>query len=72
MTVWLDTAAPAASSLVDPPNGPSPAAQAQQTLQELLGTEEFLVDVGHLGPLANYLQQPRRRPRGSTERLPSP
>jgi hypothetical protein len=54
MTVWIDTAAPAASSLVDPPNGLSPAAQAQQTVQELLSTEQFLVNVGDVGPLAKY------------------
>jgi uncharacterized protein involved in exopolysaccharide biosynthesis len=53
MTVWLDTAVPGQSSLVNPQYY-TPASEAQQTLQELLGTEQFLVDVGHRGPLASY------------------
>jgi hypothetical protein len=54
MTVWFDNAVPGPSSLVDPQNNMTPAAQGQQTLQELLSTQEFLVDVGHTGPLADY------------------
>lgn len=54
MTVWFDTAAPGQSSLVSPQNNITPAAQGQQTLQELLGTQQFLVAVGHSGPLAKY------------------
>ena len=55
MAVWFDTAVPGPSSLVDPGNtNLTPAAQGQQTLQELLGTQQFLIDVGRGGPLANY------------------
>jgi uncharacterized protein involved in exopolysaccharide biosynthesis len=55
MTVWFDTAVPGPSSLLDSGNNVTPAAEGQQTLQELLGTQQFLVDVGHDGPLASYL-----------------
>jgi uncharacterized protein involved in exopolysaccharide biosynthesis len=54
MAVWFDTAVPGPSSLVNPGNtNVTPAAQGQQTLQELLGTQQFLIDVGRSGPLAH-------------------
>jgi uncharacterized protein involved in exopolysaccharide biosynthesis len=54
MAVWFDTAVPGPSSLVNPGNtNVTPAAQGQETLQELLGTQQFLIDVGRRGPLAH-------------------
>jgi uncharacterized protein involved in exopolysaccharide biosynthesis len=54
MAVWFDTAVPGPSSLVDPGNtNLSPSAEGQQTLQEMLGTQQFLIDVGRDGPLAS-------------------
>lgn len=64
-TVWFDTAVPAPSSLDNPTNGgTTPAQEGQQVLQELLGTSQFLVKVGHRGPLASYLTA--HPPRGKT------
>jgi uncharacterized protein involved in exopolysaccharide biosynthesis len=55
MSVWFDTPVPGASSLVDPQNNNlTPSAQGQQTLQELLGTKQFLIDVGQSGRLGTY------------------
>jgi uncharacterized protein involved in exopolysaccharide biosynthesis len=53
--VWFDTSVPNASSLVSPLPYTTPATQGQAVLQEFLGTEQFLVSVGHLGPLAGLL-----------------
>jgi hypothetical protein len=57
MNVWFDTAAPNPSSLEVPPQYTTPAAQGEAVLQEFLGTEQFLVNVGHRGPLAAFLAQ---------------
>jgi uncharacterized protein involved in exopolysaccharide biosynthesis len=54
MTVWVDTAVPGPSSLANPQPNLTPAEEGQTTLQELLATSEFLVEVGHDGGLANY------------------
>lgn len=55
-TAWFDTAVPAAST-VDTGTGfnATPAGLGQSILQELAGTRDFLVKVGHDGPLAAYL-----------------
>ena len=53
--VWFDTSVPNPSSLVSPLPYTTPAAEGQSVLQEFLGTEQFLVSVGHLGPLAGLL-----------------
>jgi uncharacterized protein involved in exopolysaccharide biosynthesis len=55
MTVWFDTAAPSPSSLQSPNLYTTPAAQNQAVLQEFLATRQFLVQVGHRGPLASLL-----------------
>jgi uncharacterized protein involved in exopolysaccharide biosynthesis len=55
VTVWFDTATPNPSSLVTPPGQLSPAAQGQQTLQEFLDTNQFLIRVGHRSPMAAIL-----------------
>jgi uncharacterized protein involved in exopolysaccharide biosynthesis len=55
MTVWFDTAAPSQSSLEDPSPYTTPAAQGQIVLQEFFGTEQFLINVAHRGPLADFL-----------------
>ncbi len=56
-TLWFDTQAPNASSLTNPGNT-TPAQQGMAVLQEFLGTQQFLVNVGHdggSGSLATYL-----------------
>jgi uncharacterized protein involved in exopolysaccharide biosynthesis len=53
-SIWIDTPLPGQSSL-DGYNGPSPAAQAQSLLQELVATRDFDVKAGHRGPLPSYL-----------------
>jgi uncharacterized protein involved in exopolysaccharide biosynthesis len=55
MTVWFDTAAPNPSSLQNPNPYTTPAGQEQAVLQEFLATQQFLVKVGHRGPLAAML-----------------
>jgi uncharacterized protein involved in exopolysaccharide biosynthesis len=52
MNLWFDTATPSVSSLEQLPSGQTPAAQGQAQLQEFLSTSQFLVNVGHRGPLA--------------------
>lgn len=54
MTLWFDTQAPGASSLTNPGNT-TPAAQGMAVLQEFLGTDQFLVNVGHRSSLATYV-----------------
>jgi len=53
-SVWFDTSVPNASS-IQTPQSTSPASTGQSVLEELLGTRQFLVAVGHRGPLADYL-----------------
>jgi uncharacterized protein involved in exopolysaccharide biosynthesis len=55
MTVWFDNATPNPSSLQDPSPYSTPEAQQQAVLQEFLQTRDFLVKVGHRGPLASFL-----------------
>ena len=57
MTVWIDTALPNPSSLVAPSTNTTPAGDAQLTFQELLGTQQFLIDVGRAGPLAGLFSR---------------
>jgi len=54
-TVWVDTSLPSPSSIDAAAQGGPPAQQAQVVLQELLGSRQFLVKVGHRGSLATYL-----------------
>jgi uncharacterized protein involved in exopolysaccharide biosynthesis len=53
--VWVDTSLPSPSSIDVTSQGTPPAQQAQVVLQELLGTRQFLIKVGHRGSLATYL-----------------
>ncbi|MGH9056722.1 MAG: hypothetical protein ACRDYY_12825 [Acidimicrobiales bacterium] len=70
-TVWFDTPLPAASSL-DNPQSTTPAQEGQQVLEELLGTQQFLVKVGKRGPLAAYLtSHPGKQKTGLTTDLES-
>jgi uncharacterized protein involved in exopolysaccharide biosynthesis len=55
MSVWFDTATPNTSSLVSLQGSVTPAQQGQQTLQEFLGTRQFLVAVGRNGPVGAAL-----------------
>ena len=55
-SLWVDTPAPEASSLTQTSEFVvTPAAQAQELLNELLTTREFRLDVGRGGPLTGYL-----------------
>jgi uncharacterized protein involved in exopolysaccharide biosynthesis len=54
-SVWFDTPLPNPSSVDVPAQGSTPAQQAQLVLQELLGTRQFLINVGNRGPLRAYL-----------------
>lgn len=56
MNLWFDTPAPGTSSLEQLPSGNTPALQGQAQLQEFLSTAQFLVKVGHRGPLASQLK----------------
>jgi len=56
MTVWFDSAVP---TLVSSSPSATPASEGKTVLQELLGTEQFLISVGHQGPLATYFGQGR-------------
>lgn len=57
MNLWFDTAAPSASSLQQLPGGQTPAANGQTQLQEFIGTEQFLINVGRRGPLAADIEK---------------
>lgn len=57
MNLWFDTAAPNPSSLQQLPQGQTPAQGGQAELQEFIGTEQFLVNVGRRGPLAADLEK---------------
>jgi capsular polysaccharide biosynthesis protein len=57
MTVWFDNSAGTASSLTNPSPYTTPAALGQEVLAELFGTDQFLVAVGHAGPLATDLSR---------------
>jgi uncharacterized protein involved in exopolysaccharide biosynthesis len=65
MSVWFDTAAPQASSLQNPNPWTNPSSQGQQVLQEFLATRQFLVNVGHRGPLASMLTASAHPPSSS-------
>jgi capsular polysaccharide biosynthesis protein len=65
-TVWFDTPLPNPSSVDITPQGATPAQGAQLVLQELLGTRQFLVKVGHEGPLGTYLASHHATKRGPT------
>jgi capsular polysaccharide biosynthesis protein len=55
-TVWSDTSVPNPSSLDDTQYAAvTPAQQSVTVLQELLATRQFVVAVGHRGPVADYL-----------------
>ena len=54
-TVWFDTPLPNPSSVDVTTQGGTPAQSAQVVLQELLGSRQFLLKVGHTGPLGTYL-----------------
>jgi len=55
-SLWVDTPAPEQSSLTQTNQfATTPAAQAQQLLNELLTTREFRIEVGRRGPLEGYL-----------------
>jgi hypothetical protein len=56
MTVWFDSAVP---SLVSSSPGTTPASAGKTVLQELVGTQQFLISVGHQGPLETYFGQGR-------------
>jgi hypothetical protein len=58
MTIWIDTSAPNPSYLEAPSPYSTPAGQATGVLQEFLTTRQFLVSVGHRGPLASLLSGP--------------
>jgi hypothetical protein len=68
-TVWFDTPLPNPSSVDVAPQGTTPAQGAQVVLQELLGTRQFLVNIGHRGPLGTYLANHHATKRGPTTLL---
>jgi uncharacterized protein involved in exopolysaccharide biosynthesis len=54
-SLWVDTPAPEQSSLSQTNTFVlTPAAQAQQLLNELLTTRDFRLEIGHRGPLSKY------------------
>jgi uncharacterized protein involved in exopolysaccharide biosynthesis len=65
-TVWFDTPLPNPSSVDVAPQGGNPSQGAQVVLQELLGSRQFLLNVGHKGPLGTYLASHHATKRGPT------
>ncbi len=68
-TLWVDTQPPAASSIDAPGNGPTPAAQAQSVLQELVATRSFMLKAGHRSALATYVATHPSKNNGPTALL---